>query len=100
MLSPASPAGWASSSANRPLRWDPALRARGLALGEFALVELPGDIDQHVLLAPHRLAATAFHQDVANVHVELLRCAVGVEQEAGVDAGVAQLPAPRLPRSG
>src|SRR3712207_7908908 len=47
------------------------------------LAQLPGDVDDHVLLAADGLPPPALQQDVPHVHVVLLGRPIGVQQEAG-----------------
>ena len=54
------------------------------------LGQVEGDVDDHVLLAADEPAPTALEQDVADVDAVASDGDLGVAQEAGVDAGVAE----------
>ena len=49
-----------------------------------------GHVDDHVLLAADHSTSAQFHQDIPGVQVELFRRTIGVQQEAGIHARIAQ----------
>src|SRR3972149_1014718 len=56
----------------------------------LAPAQLHRDLDQRVLLAADELAPAALEQDLSRVDAEAFGGALGVQQEARVDAGIAQ----------
>src|SRR3990167_7648244 len=60
------------------------------------LAGLPGGdqikrhIHDHVFLAAHHLAAAEFDEDVARIDAMILRSLLGMPEEGGVDAGIAE----------